>query len=512
MILILALIVFLLYLYGTRNFNYWKRKGVKHDDPIPFIGNSFKQFAFKRSLSDIFTDLYLKYSNERFVGYYIGNQKALILREPKDIQRVMVTDFNVFYPRGLKMHKDESDPFLKHLFFADGDLWKLLRQRLTPAFTSGKLKAMFPLIVERAEKLQDIAAAEASNNDEVDVKDLVARFATDFIGACGFGIDADSLNDEESAFRRLGKRIFKISKVDICVLLLKFICPYVFKDLYSVPPEIKRTTTKLVYDIMKQRNYKPSSRNDFIDLMLEVKAKGKMVGESIEKRNPDGSPIIVEQEMDDLLIVAQVFVLFAAGFETSSSTSSFTLHQLAFHPEAQKKCQDEIDEVLKKYDNKLCYDAIGEMKYLTMAFKESMRMFPSVGILIRKSAAEYTFPDSNLTIDKDINIMIPVHAIQMDEKFFEEPKKFIPERFSPENIHKIQNHTYLPFGEGPRACIGERLGLMQSLAGLAAILSKFSVAPSRSSKREPEADPFSGIIQTMKGGVPLSLIPRKKTE
>ncbi|KAL0810958.1 hypothetical protein ABMA28_010252 [Loxostege sticticalis] len=382
MIFIFGVIVltYLFYLYGTRNFDYWKSKGVKHDDPIPFLGNAFKQFAFKQSVSDIFTDLYLKYPNERFIGYYNGNQKRLIIREPKDIQRVMVTDFNVFYPRGLKMHKDESDPFHKQLFSADGDLWKLLRQSLTPAFTS------------------------------------------------------------------------------------------------------------------------------------EVKAKGKMVGESIEKRNPDGSPIIVEQEMDDLTIVAQVFVLFAAGFETSSSTSSFTLHQLAFHPEAQKKCQDEIDAVLKKYNNKLCYDAIGEMKYLTMAFKESMRMFPSVGVLIRQSAAEYTFPDSNLTIDKDINITIPVHAIQMDERFFEEPKKFMPERFSPENIHKIQNHTYLPFGEGPRACIGERLGMMQSLAGIAAILSKFSVAPSRSSKREPEADPIGGMLQVMKGGAPLSLIPRKKTE
>nr|QBA57460.1 CYP6AB53 [Heortia vitessoides] len=457
---IFVTLVFVLYWYGTRNFGYWKNKGIKHDPAYPFIGSNFKQLTFQVGLSDYFTDLYKRYPNERFVGVYLSTDKSLLLRDPRDVQHVLITDFHNFYLRGLKLHKDESDPFLKHLFIADGDLWKLLRVRMTPAFTTGKLKAMFPLIIERAQKLQVLAAEICNESDEVDVKDLLARYTTDFIGACGFGVDMDSLHDENSLFRKLGNRIFKITKTDIVKMLLKVFFPAIFKDLDAVSPDVKNMTTSLVDQIMKQRNYKPSERNDFIDLMLEIRQKGKMIGESIEKKNPDGTPMIVEEEFNDLLIAAQAFVFFAAGFETSSSTSSFTLHQLAFHPEAQEKCQKEIDEVLQKYENKLCYEAVKDMKYLTMAFKESMRIFPSVGVLLRKSASKYTFPDSDLTIDEGVGIIIPNHAMQMDEKYFDEPEKFIPERFSPENIHNIKNHVYLPFGEGPRACIGKIINVV----------------------------------------------------
>ncbi|CAG9792351.1 unnamed protein product [Diatraea saccharalis] len=467
--------------------------------------------TFKVSITDFFVDIYKRYPNERFVGVYVAHKPTLLLRDPKDVQRVMVSDFHCFYPRGFKLHKHESDPMSNHLFSVDGDLWKLLRTRMTPAFTSGKLKAMFPLIVERAEKLQILAADSASKCEEVDVKELLARFTTDFIGACGFGIDMDALQDRNSIFRKLGDRIMNIKTIDILRMIAKTLMPSLMRHVAVVAPEVKDMTVHLVSSIMKERNYKPTDRNDFIDLLLEAKNKGKMIGESIEKKNSDGSPIIVEQEIDDLLIAAQVFVFFAAGFETSSSNMSYTLHQLAFNPEIQKKCHEEIDTVLQKYDGKLCYDAIKDMKYLKMCLNESMRIFPSLGILFRKSASKYTFPDSDLTIDENVTVMVVNQAMQMDEKYFDEPEKFIPERFSPANASNMQNHVFLPFGEGPRACIGERLGIMQTLAGLAAILSKFTVAPSKNSKRQLIGSPFTPMPQIVKGGVPLKLIARKKT-
>ncbi|GBP59919.1 Cytochrome P450 6B7 [Eumeta japonica] len=259
---------------------------------------------------------------------------------------------------------------------------------------------------------------------------------------------------------------------------------------------------------MKERNYKPAGRNDFIDLLLSLKEKGKIVGESIENFNADGTPKESQLELDDMLMAAQVFVFFAAGFETSSSATSYTLHQLAFHPEEQKKVQDEIDEVLSRYDNKLCYDAIREMKYLEMAFLESMRLFPSLGFLIRKCAKTYTLPGTNVTIDKDVSAIIPVQALHTDEKYFEDPDKFMPERFSTERINDIKKHVFLPFGEGPRVCIGERLGHMQSLAGLAALLHKYSVEPAPTTLRHPVSDSTATITQSIKGGLPLRIKAR----
>lgn len=368
-LILICVFVIVFYLYGTRNYNYWASKGVKFEKPLVFFGSNLKGFIDKVSVSERFAALYREYPDDKFVGFYEANNPAILIRDPELIKHVLINDFRHFHYRGLNPHKTVVEPLLRNLFTSDGDIWKLMRQKLTPTFSSGKLKAMFPLIVERTEKLEKIAFNLSETREEVDVRELMARYTTDFIGACGFGIDSAALNDEKSDFRELGKRIFTNTARDHFVSLLKRMFPETFKHLTFFAPEIEKKTVSIVKQIMTQRNYKPSGRNDFIDMMLELKQKGKVIGESLEQRNPDGSPKIVELELDDQLLAAQVFIFFAAGFETSSSASSYLLHKLAYNPEAQERCQKEVDEVLKKYDGKLCFDAIKDMKYLEMAFK-----------------------------------------------------------------------------------------------------------------------------------------------
>lgn len=498
-----------LYFYGKRNHKYWQLKGVKHDKPLPLFGNNARNFLAQISFTELLKEFYWKYPSEKVVGFYKASRPELIVRDPEIVKKILITDFSYFYPRGLNNPKDSVEPLLRNLFFADGDLWRLLRQRMTPTFTSGKLKAMFPLIVERAEKLQARALSAATTGTEIDARELMARYTTDFIGACGFGLQTDSLQDENSGFRKLGATIFNKSRRDVITFMLKQIFPTVFKNL-KVLTRVEKQILHLVDEVLRHRNYEPSGRNDFIDLLLECKEKGTIVGESIERTKPDGKPEIATLEMDVELIAAQVFVFFAAGFETSSSATSTTLHELAYHPEVQSKVHEEIDRVLAKYDNKLSYDAIKEMTYLEWTFKEGMRIFPSLGYLIRECARKYTFEDINLTIDEGVRVFIPLQAMHNDPKYFDNPSEFRPERFDPANFDANNKYVYLPFGAGPRACIGERLGLMQSLAGLAAILARFSVRPAPSTIRRPLVDPNSGIVQAVKGGLPLIFIERKQ--
>ncbi|CAG9576950.1 unnamed protein product [Danaus chrysippus] len=506
-IILLLGVMIALYLYGTHTFNYWKKKMIKHDKPVPFFGNNARVFMMKMSVTQLSEEVYWKYPNERVVGFYRGLRPELVVRDPELVKRVLVTDFASFYPRGLNRHR-EVEPMLKNLFFADGDLWRLLRQRMSPAFSSGKLKAMFPLIEERAERLRSRALSGSAKGQAIDARDLMARYTTDFIGACGFGLDSDSLQDENSAFRKLGAKIFDVPIKDVILSVLKQMFPSTFKNV-KVMARVERELMALVNEVMRQRNYEPSGRNDFIDLMLECKKKGTITGDSIENVNKSGSPEQASIEMTNELIAAQVFVFFAAGFETSSSATSTTLHELAHHPEVQKKVQKEIDKVLAKYNNKLCYDAIKEMTYLEWAFKEGMRIFPSLGFLIRQCAKPYTFEDLGLTIDEGVKIIIPLQALHNDPKYFDNPSEFRPERFDPENFDSSNRFVYLPFGEGPRACIGERLGMMQSLAGLAAVLSRFSVHPAPGAPRKPTIDTRSNIVQVVRGGIPLIFTERR---
>ncbi|GBP59937.1 Cytochrome P450 6a2 [Eumeta japonica] len=428
--------------------------------------------------------------------------------KPDLVKAVLFTDFLYFHKGGLNPHDTVTEPMLKNLLFTDGELWTLLRQRMTPAFTTGKLKAMFPLIVERAEKVQDLANNAAKTGATVDVRELMAKYTTDFIGACGFGIAMMSLNDETSSFRKLGRRLFHHDYRDDLVIMSKQVFTEKFNHLDLSMPEIQQITLHLIHSLMKQRNYMPFSKNDFNDLLLVLKENGKLIGELLEKMNPDGFQKIAEIEFDDLLIATQILAIFAAGIDTSLSVSSYILHQLAFLPEIQAKIQEEIDEVLFRYSNKLCYDAVKEMKCLEMSLLKGMRLFYSLGFLVRKSARKYTFSSTDVTMDPGVRAMIPLQALHKDKKYFKKPEKFVSERFSPSQVNDNKKRVFLTLKEGPRACIGEHLGLMQSLAGLAALLHKYSVELAPSSVRHPVSDPSAIITQNIKGGLPLLIKTR----
>ncbi|CAH0727956.1 unnamed protein product, partial [Brenthis ino] len=462
-----------------------------------------------KSITNIAVELYYKYPKEKVVGYFNGNTPELIIRDPEIVRDILSVDFEYFYLRGLGRDV-KKEPLLKNIFHVDGDAWKLVRQRLTPAFTTAKLKGMFPLIVKCAEKLKGLGEDIVAKGGECDARDLMARFTTEFIGACGLGIEMDTITTENSFFRNLGKKMFSRSRKEIFIHAIWELFPEIRSMLNLFNPKLEKLLIDIITQVFEQRNYKPSGRNDFVDLILDLSTKGKIEGESIEERHPDGTPKHVEMEMDLLCMIAQVFIFFGAGFETSSSSTSFTLHELAFNPDIQENIQNEIDRVLAKYDNKLCYDAVAEMTLLDMAFKESLRMFPPLGTLHRVCAKRYTISQIGVTIDSGVKIIIPLQAIQNDPQYFENPDKFMPERFSAEKESARRHYVYMPFGEGPRACIGARLGHMQSLAGLAALLHRFTVEPSNKTQRKPPVDPRLNIIQSVINGIPLKLKLRKK--
>ncbi|XP_050342330.1 uncharacterized protein LOC126768348 [Nymphalis io] len=500
--LIVIVLVIAIYYYGTRNHDYWSKRNVKYDRPWPIFGNYFNYVFGIKSITVTTTELYKKYPNEKVVGNYCGNTPELIIRDPDIARDILNVDFAHFYLRGLG-RDIKKEPLLQNIFNADGDLWKLVRQRLTPAFTTAKLKGMFPLIVKCAEKLHDLGDEIVAKGEECDVRDLMARFSTEFIGACGLGIEMDTMTNENSVFRNIGRELFNRSLHDLLLLGAYEILPEIRNSVVIFDKKLEKFFVDMITKVFKLRHYKPSGRNDFVDVVLDLAAKGKIKGESIEQRNPDGTPKEVELEMDQLCLIAQVFVFFAAGFETSSSSTSYVLHELAYNTDLQQRIQNEIDQVLTKYDNKLCYDAVAEMTLLDLAFKEALRMLPPIGTLHRTCASQYTINQLGITIDPGVRIVIPVQALQNDEKYFENPEQFKPERFATDD--NVPKYVYLPFGEGPRACIGARLGQMQSLAGLAALLHKFSVEPSKDTHRRLQINHRLHVVQGVKGGIPLKL-------
>nr|QYA71957.1 cytochrome P450 [Anoplophora glabripennis] len=174
-------------------------------------------------------------------------------------------------------------------------------------------------------------------------------------------------------------------------------------------------------------------------------------------------------------LVAQVFLFFIAGFETSSMTTSMTLFELSNNQKLQEKLRREILEVLKKHDNKITYDAVTEMKYLGQAIDETLRIWPSVQTLTRVCTKDYIFKNSDVTVDKGTPLMISVTGLHHDPEYWPDPDRWDPDRFSEENKQNRQLLTFLPFGDGPRNCIGLRFGLLQTKVALITTLTKYRV-------------------------------------
>ncbi|XP_047989622.1 cytochrome P450 6B2-like [Leguminivora glycinivorella] len=507
MICFIGLFLTLFYFYCINTYNYWSRRGVKQISLFSLL-RMFKRQCLKQvNEVELYEKVYAKYPNEKIVGFYIFTSPVLMVRDPEIIKYVLIRDFDTFYSRGIFQLDKVPEPFLDQITSGEGDLWKLLRQNLSPAFSTGKVKGMFPQILTRAEKLQRIACK--ADKGEVDAVDLVKRYSVDVVGACGLGIDLDTLNGEHEVVLKLGKRIFKKTNRDVLVYFLKCTMPAIFKHVHLIPSFVQDATKAVVKIIMEQRNDEPYDKNDFVDLLLKLKEKGVMVGDSLTRKNVDGSPVKTEIEFTDALLTAQVFMYFAGGTDTTTSATSYTLYELGHHPEYQRKCHEEIDFVLARHGNQLTYEAIKEMKYLEACFREALRLFTPIGNFMRKCMKQYTIPGTNVTLDPGVLVVVPAQAVHMDPQYFPDPERFCPDRFYGE--HAIFKDAYMPFAKGPRACIGEHLGYIQSLVAVAAVLRHSRVSPVGERPSRVPRDPNTAIVQKIKAPLRIKVTPRSNS-
>ncbi|KAJ8944235.1 hypothetical protein NQ314_009512 [Rhamnusium bicolor] len=170
----------------------------------------------------------------------------------------------------------------------------------------------------------------------------------------------------------------------------------------------------------------------------------------------DGRTLTIEE------IAAQSFVFFIAGFETSSTTMTFALYELATHQDLQEKVRNEIKTVLAKHDNQITYDSLSELKYMKQVidgnifpFSETLRKYPAVPLITRECVEDYKVPGEDVIIEKGTRVFLPIVGIHYDEEYYKNPEVFDPERFNEENKQHLPHYAHLPFGEGPRICIGK---------------------------------------------------------
>ncbi|XP_049814799.1 cytochrome P450 6k1-like [Schistocerca nitens] len=504
MLAVLSTVFAVLYVTFKINYTYWKKKGLPYLEPSFPLGNGWNTTLMRKCPGEDMKDVYSETEGKDVVGIYSLNNPLLVVRDPELIKTIIVKDFNYFPDRGIYVD-EETDHLTAHLFFLGGTKWKGLRQKLTPTFTSGKMRAMFGIVLDCARVLADVTPA----GSVVEVRELIARYSTDVIASCAFGIDVDSQHNPEAEFRQWGRRFFKPSIRSYLTQALGFSNPKL-RNLLPIaftPNDITEYFTRVVDDTVKHREKTGLIRKDFMQLMIQLKNIG-YVDDSFsitgQKSAEQKGKTLTTKE-----VAAQAWVFFLAGFETSSTTVSFCLYELARHRDIQKKVQEEIDDVLKKNNGDVTYDIImTQMPYLEKVVNETLRMYPPVPILNREAVQDYKLPGYDCVLEKGTKLLIPVMGLHYDRKFFRNPEKFDPEHFSEEQKASRHPYCYLPFGEGPRICIGMRFGLMQVKVALVHLLSKFDFLPVRDKQSKLRMAP-NNILLTPIGGIDLRVERRR---
>ncbi|XP_001498057.2 cytochrome P450 3A12 isoform X1 [Equus caballus] len=454
---LLATILGLLYLYGTYTHGLFKKLGIPGPTPLPFLGNVL---SYRKGFWDFDKTCFKKYG--KIWGFYDGRQPVLAITDPEMIKTVLVKEcYSLFTNR---RPVGPVGILKSSITLSEDEQWKRMRTLLSPTFTSGKLKEMFPTISQYGDVLVRNLRKEAEKGMPITLKEFFGAYSMDVITGISFGVNIDSLNNPQHRFVENCKNILKFHFFDpltILLSLLPFLSPVLeVLNILVFPVSAIKFFTKSIKTIKESRlKDKQKQQVDFLQLMINSQNSKEMSR---------------YKALSDLELVVQSISFIFAGYETTSSSLSFLTYALATHPEVQEKLQEEIDLA---FPNKAppTYDALLQMDYLDMVLNENLRLFPIAVRLER--VCKKNVKINGVFIPKGTVVMVPNFLLHRDPEFWPEPEEFHPERFSKKNKDRINPYVYLPFGTGPRNCIAMRFAIMNMKLAVVKLLQNFSFKP-----------------------------------
>lgn len=327
--LIGLLLVLVLYVKFKRRFRFWQELGVAFLPPTFPTGNVSDFLKTSIHFSYVIQKLYVKLRSrgvDDYAGiFFFGNPVFLVL-SPEFAKTVLVRDFQHFMDRGIYFN-GEVDVLSANIFFLRGAKWKTLREKLTPTFSSGKLKQMFFTILDVGKRLEAHLMPFAEAKADLDIRDILGRFMTDVIASCAFGLDTDCINDPKSRFRVMGKKMIHFPKSKA----LKLIFASTFQRQARAlgirwnDEDVSEFFMSVVRDTIAYRKSSGERRNDFMQLLIDMMRDDECAGgDGSESKSPTNNGLLTLEE-----IAAQAFLFFFAGSVIFLSSRSSTIVNLS---------------------------------------------------------------------------------------------------------------------------------------------------------------------------------------
>lgn len=331
----------------------------------------------------------------------------------------------------------------KGLLTSEGELWKKQRQLIQPAFHKKKLENLLG-------KIHDAILLEYKNIEVGKTIDVFPIF-----NDLAFQTVVKSLFSSAASAKDINRLQF-ITEAAQKMLVRELRQPYLgwwFKASGTIEKHLilTREARQILKNIVKSRRESEEKHDDLLDMLLEA-------------RYEDGNFMDEEQLIDEILI------LFTAGHETTSNALTFIFQLLAQHPEWQEKIYGEIIENKEHADDLM--QRVTTSKVCQQVIEEAMRLYPPVYFIDRVNIEDDEF--NNMIFKKDTNLLFSIYEIHRHPELWEQPDKFLPERFD-EGSRKFSSH-YFPFGAGPRKCIGNNFAMFEMIIAVTELVKKYKVA------------------------------------
>ncbi|XP_019215668.1 cytochrome P450 3A40 isoform X1 [Oreochromis niloticus] len=464
-------------MYGHWTFGIFEKMGIPGPKPVMYWGT-----IARHNRVHFLDDYECAQKYERIWGVYEFRKPMLAVMDPDMLKTILVKECFTYFTnrRNFRLNGDLYDA----VSLAEDDQWRRIRNILSPSFTSGHLKEMFSIMKHHSRKLTDSLQSKAHNDEVIIVKDFFGPYSIDVMASCIFSVDFDSIKNPSNPFITHANQMFKFP------LLL-----YIFQACFPIfLPLLERlgvslfpkSSTAFLKSVAEKVKAERNSSSQTSDDMLEHLIKCQTASENDKEKKHKG---LTEHE-----IISQVTMFVFAGYETSAIALVFLAYSLARNPEIMKRLQREIDST---FPNKgpVEYEALMQMEYLDSVVSECLRLYPSIPRLER--VAKETVKISEITIPKGMLVMVPVYALHRDPELWPEPEEFKPDRFSKENKQNINPYTYLPFGAGPRSCMGTRFALMMVKLAMVEVLQNFSFSVCKETEIPLEMD-VAGFVSPVR--------------
>ena len=376
-------------------------------------------------------------------GMHFGPFSGILFNTPEQVRSILV-DHAYDFDKGVAVHKLLRPLFGDGIFSSEGDFHRHQRKLMSPPFQPRHIASYADLMGYYGEQIQQTWP----DGSVIDVNRQMTNLTMSIIGKALFDADIFTETDE------LGAAMTVVMKYATRASSTLLPAPYRWQT-----PRNRRThkavqvlRTRIGRFIDERRNH-PAERNDFLSILLRA-------------RDEDGHPMSDEQ------VMAECLTLFLAGHETTATALSWTWYLLCQHQESYRQVQQEVDRVLQGRTPTSA--DLARLPYCLQVFKEAMRLYPPAYAFARQALREVEI--DGYRVPKGYVVLLAPYTLHRREDAFPEPETFDPERFTPEREKHLPRYAYLPFGAGPRICLGMYFAMMEGHLLLATLVQRVSFA------------------------------------